>query len=175
MAGSERNAIAGLGIAQRRTHNATPEEDYRTALLFDSPDAGCSLCGWWGTGERPGRAAGLRYSAGRAPRGCGRSILRCPLGAPVGRARTGNEGLPLGRPEAPTAHDSRVMNDLAPRGQRMLERQNKQKTYPVAGSLRITKCRSCLKYRENSPAAARYGGRYGNRGRMWVRTGGRVV
>lgn len=29
-----------------------PEEDYRTALLSDSPDAGCSLCGWsgeWGS------------------------------------------------------------------------------------------------------------------------------
>jgi hypothetical protein len=25
-------------------HNVTPEQDYRTALLSDSPDAGCSLC-----------------------------------------------------------------------------------------------------------------------------------
>lgn len=36
----------GLGLAQPSTHNATPEEDYRTALLSDSPHAGCSLCGW---------------------------------------------------------------------------------------------------------------------------------
>jgi hypothetical protein len=27
----------------RRGHNVTPREDYRTALLSDSPDTGCSL------------------------------------------------------------------------------------------------------------------------------------
>ncbi len=41
------------GVWQPSTHNVTPEEDYRTALLSDSPHAGCSLCGWWGIGERP--------------------------------------------------------------------------------------------------------------------------
>jgi hypothetical protein len=32
-----------------------------------------------GERARPCREAGLRYSAGRAPRGCGRALLRCLL------------------------------------------------------------------------------------------------
>jgi len=41
----ERNATTGLGIAQPSTHNATPKEDYRTALLSDSPDVGVRYAG----------------------------------------------------------------------------------------------------------------------------------
>jgi len=84
-------------------HNVTPEEDYRTALLSDSPDAGCSLSHHGGgeTAKRPGRQAGLRYSAGRAPGGCGRFILgelvaiTGQAGA-VARTRT-RDGRPSGR------------------------------------------------------------------------------
>ena len=48
--------------------------DYRTALLSDSPQ-GCPLSAEvQDSGERPGREAGVRYSARRAPRGRG----RCP-------------------------------------------------------------------------------------------------
>jgi hypothetical protein len=36
-------AVAELKPCPPRWHNVTPEEDYRTALLSDSPDAGCSL------------------------------------------------------------------------------------------------------------------------------------
>jgi len=33
----------GLGPCRRGRHNVTPREDYRTAVLSDSPDTGCSL------------------------------------------------------------------------------------------------------------------------------------
>ena len=33
----------GMKGAPHRRHNVTPEEDYRTALLFDSPHEGCPL------------------------------------------------------------------------------------------------------------------------------------
>ena len=36
----------GAAWRSRTTPNVTPEEDYRTALLSDSPNAGCSLGGW---------------------------------------------------------------------------------------------------------------------------------
>jgi hypothetical protein len=42
-----RPAAAGQGAPGQGTgsrHNVTPEEGYRTALLSDSPDCGCSLC-----------------------------------------------------------------------------------------------------------------------------------
>src|ERR1700722_16448181 len=84
-------------------HNVTPEEDYRTALLSDSPDAGCSLSHHGGgeTAKRPGRQAGVRYSAGRAPCGCGRFILSeleaiTGLAGAVARTRT-RDGRPSGR------------------------------------------------------------------------------
>jgi hypothetical protein len=41
----EGSGTTRLGIVQPSTDNATTEEDYRTALLSDSPHGGCSLCG----------------------------------------------------------------------------------------------------------------------------------
>jgi hypothetical protein len=70
LAGHWGNITTGRGIAQRQTYNATPEEDYRTALLFDSPDAGCSLCGWCGIGgatRTRSRSAVLRGPGATGP------------------------------------------------------------------------------------------------------------
>jgi len=53
----------------------TPEAGYRTALLSDSPDEGVRYRpGGSRLRERSGREAGLRYCAGRAQRGRGRSL-----------------------------------------------------------------------------------------------------
>jgi hypothetical protein len=98
LADREGNAGTGLGIAQPSTHNVTPEEDYRTAVLSDSPHEGVRYAGGGGMGERPGREAGLRYSAGRAPRGCGRSLHRCLLVRRlVGHGRETRDCRPAGR------------------------------------------------------------------------------
>lgn len=132
----------GRGIVQPSTHNATPEEDYRTALLSDSPDAGCSLCGCFGEGERPGREAGLRYSAGRARRGRGRSLLRCfkarsfgfdhelerGPGRPAGRrARGTNHHRSIGRPRKPahagTHTTQKTTNEVTSRGRNLPEQE----------------------------------------------------
>jgi hypothetical protein len=56
-------------------HNATPEEDHRTALLSDGPHAGVRYASPAGVKRnRSGREAGSRYSAGRAQRGRGRFL-----------------------------------------------------------------------------------------------------
>jgi hypothetical protein len=102
LAGRAGSASADRGSAQPSTHIGTPEEDYRTAPLSDSPDAGCLLCGW--RRERPRREAGPRYSEGRAQRGRGRSLLRCLAGALTWLGTDANEGpagLQGGGPEAP--------------------------------------------------------------------------
>lgn len=44
--GGSLHTAKGAAWCSRTTRNVTPEEDYRTALLSDSPDAGCSLGGW---------------------------------------------------------------------------------------------------------------------------------
>jgi hypothetical protein len=59
---------------------------------------------WERLSERPGREAGLRYSAGRAQRGCGRSV-RWNLAITIGKASAhgrdrGTAGLQGGSPEA---------------------------------------------------------------------------
>jgi len=45
LADHEGNATSGLGLGQPSTHNATPAEDYRTALLSDSPHKGVRYAG----------------------------------------------------------------------------------------------------------------------------------
>jgi len=88
-----------LGITGR------PREDYRTALLSDSPDAGCSLshrsCG--GIGKRPGRRSAVpreHRAAGRfSSEDWGRSL------SGMSRRRNTNEG-----PDGPKGHRSRGNN-----------------------------------------------------------------
>lgn len=88
-------------------HNVTPREDYRTALLSDSPDTGCSL-------SLPRRRVGLRNEpAASAPAvlrrtggGRGVSPLRIEAvhcGVRVGAGTRTRARRPSGRgPEAPT-------------------------------------------------------------------------
>jgi hypothetical protein len=65
--------------------------DYRTALLSDSPQ-GCPLSAEvQDSGERPGREAGVWYSARRAPRGRGRCPPLLLLGASLFVARIPTE------------------------------------------------------------------------------------
>jgi hypothetical protein len=87
-------------------HNVTPEEDYRTALLSDSPDAGVRYRTHGGeeTAKRPGRQAGPRYSAGRAPGGRGLFHPLCIGGdhrSVARRRRSAYEGLAAFRPTVP--------------------------------------------------------------------------
>lgn len=79
--------------------------------------------------KRPRREAGLRYSAGRAQRGCGRflsSVVRGGAVRPAGASgisTDSNEGLPGqqdGSPEAPVSNDQSWARAREP-GQRMLE------------------------------------------------------
>jgi hypothetical protein len=53
---------------ERGHRRHTGREDYRTALLFDSPQV-FVICAGADEREPTGREAGLRYSAGRAQRG----------------------------------------------------------------------------------------------------------
>jgi len=106
-----------------------------------------------------------------------RSLLhRCLHGRGKVRARTRTRDCPRGRPEAPTPHDTQVMDALAAgRPAHAGNKQNKQKHQSVARSLRKARCPSSLKYLKNSAAMTSYGSSYGNWGRMWVRKGGRMV
>ena len=56
--GRERGPPSGV-------HNVTPREDYRTALLSDSPDTGCSLSFAW-----------RRVDSETNPTGCASAVLR---------------------------------------------------------------------------------------------------
>src|SRR5580704_10159294 len=75
--------------------------------------AAVAPAGWWGDRERSRREAGPRYSAGRAPRGCGRSTLMLARVRRPGSGTDANEG-PAGQqdggPEAPTPHDTQVVD-----------------------------------------------------------------
>jgi hypothetical protein len=104
----------------------TPEEDYRTAVPFDSPDAGVRYAPRRDRqGDDPAAKSGLRYSAGRAPRGCGRFILSGLeattnfVRSAQGRER-GTGGLQAGRPEARAIKPSEI--EHAPRGAPALRR-----------------------------------------------------
>ena len=99
----------------RTTHNVTPEEDYRTAVLSDSPDAGCSLCGWSGI---VGATQPRSWSAIR--RGPGAARLRsCPsFGAwqerRQGQCTDDKRGTALGAgPRHQLARTLQVMDTLA--------------------------------------------------------------
>ena len=87
--------------------------------------------------KRPGREAGLRYSAGRAPGGCGRflpSMVRCGLasGRPRKRFKLDRGTVPASRTACPEALEVRTMireiTGTRPAGQRMLEEEKRKKT-----------------------------------------------
>jgi hypothetical protein len=106
-------------------HNVTPREDYRTALLSDSPDTGCSLS-----------FARRRVDSETNPAGCASAVLRRSRGrrgrfsaepeAVYDRARVGagtpaRARRPSGRgPEAPT-----YSLPIGSARQRMHKQQNK--------------------------------------------------
>jgi hypothetical protein len=84
-AGGSRSASALLGNAWavrrggHRPHKMIREEDYARAKQLMRPVED--------SGKRPRREAGLRYSAGRAPRGCGRFLPLMLPGSPQAVAR----------------------------------------------------------------------------------------
>ena len=120
-------------------HNATPEEDYRTALLSDSPDAGCSLSHHGGgeTAKRPRRQAGLRYSAGRAQGGGVVSSEAISVRGRVG-ARTRTRDC---RPSGRRARGTNIRRSIRPPHGRPAHAgptTNKPTTYSVAAEICTT-------------------------------------
>jgi hypothetical protein len=104
-------------------HNATPEEDYRTALLSDSPDAGVRYASpVGGQRKRPGRQAGRRYSAGRAQGGRGRFLLRGTPTSAGTRTRACGAG--------PRHQCIGKASDTTPSSARWKKNQNKHKQNP---------------------------------------------
>jgi hypothetical protein len=131
----------------------TPEEDYRTALLSDSPDAGCSLSPprWVGSGNDPaGKPAGGTPRAERRPAASfhppGRGAVR----------RDANEGL-LGRPEAPNSTNLTIPRRAGERR----NNKNQPTKYSVAARILRDRVWNLLKLKADSTGACGYGG--------WVR------
>ena len=91
-----------------------------------------------GQRDRPGREAGLRYSAGRAPRGCGRSLLQSLLETGRGLTTNSNEGpvvLQDGGPEAPSFDAQYIHSVVQARTQpRACRLQDGSPEAPTSGS-----------------------------------------
>jgi hypothetical protein len=105
-----RRSVIGRGRPARHAnapppcvHNVTPAgPSDGSAVRW--PGSGCSLSHHGGaeTAKRPGRQAGLRYSAGRAPGGRGRFIDNNGVHRSVARRRgSAIEGLAAFRPTVP--------------------------------------------------------------------------
>jgi hypothetical protein len=147
---------------RRGVHNVTPEEDCRTALLSDSPDLGVRYRTAASEGQRndPDAKSGLRYSAGRAPRGCGRFILS-GLEATTDKARGGartrtRDRRPSGRRARGRTHQAIRDRARAPGGPRRMlgrQQQNKPNRYPVALEILRRWQRKILRYLAFSPGA----------------------
>jgi hypothetical protein len=167
--GTGRFAAGRHGRRTRRRRECITRRPRRTIgqlCCSDSPDDGCSLSHHGGaeTAKRPGRQAGLRYSAGRAPGGgVGSSLV---FTGQAHRRRSANEGLAAFRPTVPRQAHACDQRSSKPRRRRGplsgREKQNKQTTTQSGRKFAHQGKRISLKSREESS------------GSLWVRGMGTV-
>ena len=151
--GTGRFAAGRHGRRTRRRRECITRRPRRTIgqlCCSDSPDDGCSLSHHGGaeTAKRPGRQAGLRYSAGRAPGGRGpvASLVSWWPSGPgssagaVARTRT-RDGRPSGRRSRGklTRCDQRSSKPRRRRGPTQIGREgnktNNNRTTPVGAEI----------------------------------------
>ena len=120
-------------------HNVTPREDYRTALLSDSPDTGCSLSFAW-----------RRVDSEPNPAGCASAVLRrsrrrrgrfsaVDCGGPrsaSGRRRNAREGTAAFRPRARGTNSNPPIGSAFSRTQNNKTNQRSNQSRAVDRNLR---------------------------------------
>ena len=153
-----RFAAGRHGTRTRRRRECITRRPRRTIgqlCCSDSPDDGCSLSHHGGaeTAKRPGRQAGLRYSAGRASGGrVGSSLVITGQGSSAQERERGTGGLQADGPEASTQpHDHRY--DRPARGPTLIvgkeTKTNNNRTTPVGAKIGNARRWITLKYLNN--------------------------
>jgi hypothetical protein len=160
LAGREGNAIGRLGLVQPSTHNGTPEEGYRTALLSDSPHAGVRYAG----GRASGRDPAAKPACG-TPRAGRRAAAVAPSFGACWCASQSGHGVERGTvpasrtacPEAPLTDDQSRLALPATPASACWNEQNNQQQYSVAAGICESRSHIRLKNRQNSACGCRYG------------------
>ena len=137
--GTGRFAAGRHGTRTRRRRECITRRPRRTIgqlCCSDSPDDGCSLSHHGGaeTAKRPGRQAGLRYSAGRASGGrVGSSLVFTGRGSSAQERERGTGGLQADGPEASTRVRPTIIKTSTPAGPTQWEGKTKQTNNNTVG------------------------------------------